>query len=117
MSGKVYYLATCDTCKRILKEVGTDGLELHEIKSTPISAAQLDEMKALAGSYEVLFSKIARKYKELNLKDQALSEADYRRYLLEEYTFLKRPVFVLDQEIFIGNSPKTVAAVKEKIGK
>lgn len=117
MTGKVYYLATCDTCKRILKEVGTDGLELHEIKSTPISSAQLDEMKALAGSYEALFSKIARKYKELNLKDQSLDEQDYRRYILEEYTFLKRPVFVIGQEIFIGNSPKTVAAVKEKMGK
>ena len=112
---KVYFLKTCDTCKRILKEVNLDGFELQEIKANPVNETQLQEMYALSNSYEALFNKRARLYKSLGLKDKSLSEPDYKKYLLEEYTFLKRPVFIIDDEIFIGNSKKEVEKVKEKV--
>ncbi|MDX6747076.1 ArsC/Spx/MgsR family protein [Polaribacter sp. PL03] len=113
---KVYFLQTCDTCKRILKEVNTDGFERQEIKGSPVKAEQLEEMHKLSGSYEALFNKRAKLYKAMDLKNQEISEADYRQYILDEYTFLKRPVFIVDEEIFIGNSKKVVAELKEKIG-
>ncbi|UII21055.1 arsenate reductase family protein [Fulvivirga ligni] len=114
---KVYYLSTCDTCKRIIKELEIgDEFEYQDIKTEKITEKQIEDMKALAGSYEDLFSRVARKYKELGLKEKQLTEEDYKAYILEEYTFLKRPVFIIDGEIFIGNSKKNVAAVKEKIG-
>ena len=113
---KVYFLQTCDTCRRILKEVNTDDFERQEIKANNITVAQLEEMYALSGSYEALFNKRAKLYKAMDLKNQELSEADYRQYLLDEYTFLKRPVFIINDEIFIGNSKKEVEKVKEKIG-
>ena len=113
---KVYFLQTCDTCRRILKEVNTDDFERQEIKANNITVAQLEEMYALSGSYEALFNKRSKLYKAMDLKNQELSEADYRQYLLDEYTFLKRPVFIIDNEIFIGNSKKEVEKVKEKIG-
>ncbi len=112
---KVYFLKTCDTCKRILKEVNLDGFEQQEIKVNPVNETQLQEMYALSNSYEALFNKRARLYKSLGLKDKSLSETDYKKYLLEEYTFLKRPVFIIDDEIFIGNSKKEVEKVKEKV--
>ncbi|WOK08858.1 ArsC/Spx/MgsR family protein [Imperialibacter roseus] len=113
---KVYHLSTCSTCQRIIKELGI-GKEFiyQDIKKEAITPEQIDEMKAMAGSYEALFSRVAMKYKALGLKDKQLSDQDYRNYILEEYTFLKRPVFVIDGKIFIGNSPKNVAAVKEAI--
>ena len=113
---KVYFLQTCDTCRRILKEVNTDGFERQEIKANNITVAQLEEMYALSGSYEALFNKRAKLYKAMDLKNQVLSESDYRQYLMDEYTFLKRPVFIIDEEIFIGNSKKVVENLKEKIG-
>jgi arsenate reductase len=113
---KVYFLQTCDTCRRILKEVNTDGFERQEIKANNITTAQLEEMYALSGSYEALFNKRAKLYKSMDLKNQTLSEADYRQFLLDEYTFLKRPVFIVDKEIFIGNSKKVMESLKEKIG-
>jgi len=112
---KVYFLKTCDTCKRILKEVNLDGFEQQEIKTNPVNETQLQEMYALSNSYEALFNKRARLYKSLGLKDKSLSEADFKKYLLEEYTFLKRPVFIIEDEIFIGNSKKEVEKVKEKV--
>lgn len=113
---KVYFLQTCDTCRRILKEVSLEGFEKQEIKTNAITVAQLEEMRQMTDSYESLFNKRAKLYKEMDLKNQTLTEADYKQYVLDEYTFLKRPVFIVEDEIFIGNSKKVVASLKERIG-
>lgn len=113
---KIYFLQTCDTCRRILKEVNTDSFELQEIKANPVNIVQLDEMHQLSGSYETLFNKRAKLYTSLNLKNKTLTEADYKQFLLDEYTFLKRPVFIVADEIFIGNSKKVIEELKDKIG-
>jgi arsenate reductase len=112
---KIYYLSTCSTCARILKEwkPGKDVI-LQDIKTEKITAAQLDKMKKLAGSYEALFSRIALKYRSLGLNTKKLTEKDYRKYILEEYTFLKRPVLITGEKIFIGNSPKNVEEAKKE---
>ena len=114
---KVYHLATCSTCQAILADTGLakKGFTLQDIKTDPITPAQLDEMKVLAGTYEALFSRRALKYKALGLKDQVLTEKDYRKYILEEYTFLKRPVVISGKQIFVGSEKKTVGELKEKI--
>src|SRR5882672_3909597 len=111
---KIYFLSTCSTCKEILKDIQADkkGFALQDIKTEKITSAQLDEMKKKAGSYEALFSRRALKYKELGLKDKNLNEKDFRKLILEEYTFLKRPVVLLNDEIFIGSEKKTVQALK-----
>lgn len=108
----IYYLKTCDTCKRILKELNLENVVLQEIKSTPVTEAQLEAMYALSGSYEALFNKRAKLYKERGLKDQVLTETDYKKLIIEHYTFLKRPVAMIDNQIFIGNSKKNVEALK-----
>ena len=112
---KVYYLKTCSTCSRINKELGIseENFEMQNIKTEAISKEQLEEMYDLSGSYEALFSKRSQKYKALGLKDKNLSEDDMKNYILEEYTFLSRPVFIINNKIFIGNSKKNVEAVKE----
>src|SRR4051812_35105728 len=101
---KVYYLSTCSTCARILKETGLEkkGFQLQDIKTEKITPAQIDEMGKLAGSFEALFSRVALKYKSLDPKPS--SEKEYRKLILEEYTFLKRPVVIDGKKIFIGNS-------------
>ena len=105
---KIYHLKTCDTCRRLLKEMDTSGYILQEIKTEPITVKQLEELFALTKSYEVLFSRMAKKYKEMDLKSQQLTEKDYRQLILDEYTFLKRPVIVNDNEVYVGNTKKRV---------
>lgn len=112
---RIFYLSTCDTCKRILNSWNTDGVELQDIKTEPMTADQVDHIIGLAGSAEALFSKRARKYKELGLKDQDLSDAEVRELIINEYTFLKRPVLVLGDKIFVGNSKKVVEAAAEAL--
>ena len=113
---KCYYLKTCDTCKRILKEWNLpQDVILQDIKTQPITVKQLEEMRELAGSYEALFSKRAKLYKERNLKNETLTETDYKNFILEHYTFLKRPVLIYNDKIFIGNSKKVVSQAKQTI--
>jgi len=88
---------------------------MQDIKFEKITPVQLDEMKKMAGSYGALFSKRAMKYKEWKLKDKHLAEKDYRQYILEEYTFLKRPVVIINDKIFAGSEKKTVAALKKEL--
>ena len=108
---KVYYLKTCSTCIRILKDLNLPPeYILQDIKTEEITVKQLDEMKALAGSYEALFSKRSKLYKEMGLKNQKLEERDYKHYILEHYTFLSRPVIIVGDNIFIGNSKNTTEA-------
>ena len=113
---KIYYLSTCDTCRRIIKRLGgLDDFIKQDIKTEAITAVQLKEMRDMAGSYEALFSRRAVKYKEMQLKDRVLEEKDYKRLILEEYTFLKRPVIISGKHIFIGNEEKNVAAAEQTI--
>ena len=113
---KIYYLSTCDTCKRILKEIDApSSFEVQGIKKEPLTEEQLEELKKLSGSYEKLFSKRARLYKERDLKNKELTKDDYKNLLLEHYTFLKRPVIVNGNAIFIGNAKSTVEAAKRSV--
>ncbi len=114
---KIYHLSTCSTNQRILKELkpGKD-VELQDIKTNPITEKQIEEMKQLAGSYEALFSRRAQLYKSMDLKSKQLSENDYKQLILEHYTFLKRPVIIVNDSIFIGNSKKVVEQAKKALG-
>lgn len=108
---KIYCVSTCSTCQRILAEADLikKGYAYQNIKVDKISPEQLDEMKELLGSYEALFSRRALKFKAMGLKDKVLKEKDYRDLILQEYTFLKRPVIIAGKKIFSGSEKKTVA--------
>ena len=113
---KIYYLSSCSTCNRIIKELGdVKGVTMQDIKTDPMTDKQLKEMKDLSGSYESLFSRRAMKYRSMGLNEMDLKEEDYRKYIFEEYTFLKRPVMIFGKEIFVGNSKKVVEAAKASL--
>lgn len=117
MIDTIFYLASCDTCRKIIKTL-PKGLNLayHDIKQDPITVEQLEEMYQMAGSYEALFSKKAQLYKSMRLKDKNLGEDDYKKYILEHYTFLSRPVFVIANKIYIGNTQQNMLQVMKAIG-
>lgn len=112
----IFYLSTCSTCSRILKELNPDkDFILQDIKHNPITEQQLRELAEISGSYESLFSRKAIKYKAMGLAEKKLGECDYKKHILEEYTFLKRPVIRIDNQVFIGNSRHVIAAVNALI--
>lgn len=101
---------------RIIKSLDLpEHFIFQDIKEEELSVNQVEELKQLSGSYESLFSRRAKLYKEMGLKDQQLTEADYKHYILDHYTFLKRPVIVVENQVFIGNSKATIEAAHKAI--
>ncbi len=114
---KIFYLSTCSTCLRIIAKLklADRGFTFQDIKTQPITELQLKELKDKTGSYESLFSKRALKYKALVQANKTLKEDDYKHLILKEYTFLKRPVILAGNTIFVGNSKKVIQAAEELI--
>ncbi|WP_306641698.1 arsenate reductase family protein [Sanyastnella coralliicola] len=116
---KIYHLSTCNTNQRIIKELGLkdrNDIEMQDIKFDKMTLEQVDHMKSLAGSYEALFSRRSMKFRSMGLADKTLTEDDYRQLIIDEYTFLKRPVIVIDDKIFIGSAKAQVQGAAEAIG-
>lgn len=114
---KIYYLSTCSTCKRIIQELGgLKGFEFQDIREKNIEPQVLDSIAKKVGSYEALFSRRAMKYKQLGLDKKKLTETDYRKWILNEYTFLKRPVIIADHEVYIGNAKSETERAKRYLG-
>ncbi|POY38531.1 arsenate reductase [Solitalea longa] len=114
---KIFHLSTCSTCSKIIKQAEEAGIkfEKQDIKTEQISAAELEAMMKLAGSYEALFSRRSQKFRPMGLHEKNLTENDYKELILQEYTFLKRPVVISGEKIFVGNSPKVVEEMVEKL--
>lgn len=113
---KIYYLASCDTCRKIIKSLPVNhDLVFHDIKQNPVTVDELEEMYSLSGSYEALFSKKAQLYKSMDLKNKILTEDDFKKLILEHYTFLSRPVFIIEGKIYIGNSQENIQKVHKAI--
>ena len=106
---KFFYLSTCYTCKLITKKLNLNNSIIKiDIKKNPLNQEQLEEIYKIVGSYEMLFNKRAQLYKKRNLKELKLQEGDYKKLLLEHYTFLKRPILIYDNNCFVGNANETV---------
>ena len=113
---KIYYLASCDTCRKIIKSLPKEhDFKFHDIKQDPITVTELEKMRELSGSYEALFSKKAQLYKSMDLKNKSLTEDDYKKYILEHYTFLSRPVFIIKDKIYIGNTQQNMLQVMKAL--
>lgn len=111
---KCYYLSTCSTCKRIIEELNLEDHDFvfQDIKKDPIEERELEFLKDKLGGYDKLLNRRARKYRSLDLKNRQLSPDDLKKLILSEYTLLKRPVFIIDDLVFAGNSKKTVEKVE-----
>ncbi len=90
-----------------------DTFEQQNIKEQPINSKDLDAIREKTSSYEELFNKRARKFQGSELKNKSLKDEDFRTLILEEYTFLKRPVIIFNEHIFVGNSPTVVKNMLE----
>lgn len=99
-----------------MKEVEVDdSIEQQDIKFSPITEGQVEHFYRFTGSYEELVNKRARKLKDALAEAPVKTDADYKALLLSDYTFLKRPVFEIDGELFTGNAKNTVEAIKAKL--
>lgn len=100
-----------------MAQLNLQGWSFREIKKEPITAQELDEMYKMAGSYEALFSKKSTQIKQLGINVKDLKEPDFRELILRHYSYLKRPVLIADNQIFIGNDKPTVEKLIHLLGR
>lgn len=113
---KIYHLSTCSTNRRILSQVNTDKVELINIKTQPISLEDLELLYHHTGSYEALFNKRAQKFKALPQESRPTKDEDYKDLILSDYTYLNRPVAILDDKITVGNSKNAIQKLTDILG-
>ena len=100
-----------------MEQLDLSNFSLREIKSSPVSEVELEEMVKLAGSYEALFSRKSMQIKARNIDLSQLDEKQYRKLILSHYSFLKRPVVITEQQIFIGNDKAVQEELRQVYGK
>jgi arsenate reductase (glutaredoxin) len=98
-----------------MKETGTEGFEIIDIKQQHISAQDLAIAAEQLGGYLALFNMRAQKIKAMGIDPKSASEAELKQWILDEYTFLKRPVYFIENEVFAGNSKSTTEDIKAAI--
>lgn len=84
-----------------------------DIKKTPLNEAMLELLYKHSGSYAALLNTRAQKLRGVDQK--TLTEKQIKTLLLEHYSYLKRPVLLFNQEIFVGNAAATIQAAKEAL--
>ena len=86
---------------------------MREIKSAPITPKELEQMKAHFSSHEELFNKRAVKFRSID--SSSFEDTDYKNLLLSDYTFLKRPVLLLSEKAYAGNSKESIQQMNDAI--
>ncbi len=116
MENKYIHLSTCNTCKRIAKDINLpESVEQQNVKEQLVDSDTIDWLKEQSGSYESLFNRRSQEYRKRGLHEKELTENDYKELLTDHYSFIKRPILILNDIAFIGNSKKVVEAAKSAI--
>lgn len=106
---KLYYLSTCDTCKKIIKIWSpSKSLILIDLKRNPMNQAELNQLYSLTKSYEKLFNKRALLFRDYKKKNPHPKEKDYKKLILTHYSYLKRPILMINNKLVAGNSEKSI---------
>jgi arsenate reductase (glutaredoxin) len=114
---KFYWLPNCSTCVKAKKFLDANGIEINElrdIKANKLSHAEVEKLVEIIGGADKLFSRWAIKYRELGLNKREVSTAEMLDLMTDEYTFIKRPVLVINGKAIAGFSEKSYAEILQK---
>ncbi|MEC2345608.1 MULTISPECIES: arsenate reductase family protein [Paenibacillus] len=104
---KVYHYPQCGTCRNAIKSLQAKGheLELHHIKETPPSAAELDKLVELSGlELKKFFNTSGEVYKSMGLKDKLaeMSREEQLQLLSSNGMLIKRPIVTDGKTVTVG---------------
>ena len=115
---KIYYLSTCSNCKKIINSWKLNkSIKLIDVKKNPINSKGLEEVYLISKNYEDIFNKRALLFREVKKETKNITENTYKELILNHYSFLKRPILIIGNKLFIGNSKETVLKAKIELEK
>lgn len=106
---KLFGLPHCSTCQKAvayLEDLGVEVENFHDVKEDQLPKKEIEKLVKLVGGAEKLFSKRAMKYRSMGLNEMDLSENDLLKHMVDEYTFIRRPVLVYGDQALAGFSKK-----------
>ena len=115
---KLYYLSTCSSCKKIISSWKLNkSVKLIDIKKNPINSKGLESVYAISKNYEDIFNKRALLFREVKKETKNINENTYKELILKHYSFLKRPILIIGNKLFIGNTKEMVLKAKIELDK
>ncbi|HXG84337.1 MAG TPA: Spx/MgsR family RNA polymerase-binding regulatory protein [Pyrinomonadaceae bacterium] len=105
-----YRLPECGTCQKAQRFLDRHGVEItrfRDIKEEPLSRLEVENLARMLGGAENLFSRRAVKYREMKLGERELSTEEMLDLMTSEYTFLKRPILIVEDRAVAGFFEKT----------
>lgn len=115
---KVYYLGTCDTCKRIFRDLELDKSSKEFIdlkKQMPEKDEILDWFDKSELAPVDFVNKRSRQLKGKNKDYNEMNKDEIADLLLSHYSIIARPVFIFEDDVIAGNSKKSIEKVSKKI--
>jgi arsenate reductase (glutaredoxin) len=100
-----YWLPNCSTCQKAkgwLERRGVKITDMRDIKEDPLSRKEVEDLAKTLGGPAELFSKRAIKYREMKLSEREVLPAEMLDLMTDEYTFLKRPIMVINDQATAG---------------
>jgi arsenate reductase len=110
---EVYWLPHCSTCRTVVARLEARGVSIRSfrnLKTEPLSEAEVRALAEQAGGAARLFSRRALQYRQRGLHQQQLAEDDLVRLMAEEYTFITRPVIVSGGRATAGSAGAAIEA-------
>ena len=114
----LYWLPHCTTCQKAVQYLEKKGYSIakfRDVKSHPLDCKEVERLTELVGGAGELFSRRAIKYRAMNLSERELSSDDMIQLMVDEYTFIKRPVLVSAGRAVAGFTPKSYDSFLEKV--
>ena len=100
-----YWLPNCTTCQKARKRLERHRVPittLRDIKEEPLERQEIEKLAKMLGGAGELFSRRAVKYREMKLNERELSEAEMIDLMTGDYTFLKRPILIINGKATAG---------------
>ncbi|OAJ53932.1 arsenate reductase (glutaredoxin) [Paraburkholderia ginsengiterrae] len=103
--------ATCELITGTYNNAN-EATEIVEYLKQPLTAAQLQQLNAQLGCpVREMIRDTEAEYKEFNLSDAALTDAQLYEALAKHPILLQRPIVVRNGRAVIGRPPENVAAL------
>lgn len=112
MTVRIYHNPRCSKSRQTLALLQERGIELEVVEylKTPPSEAQLSDIIASLGlgTARDLMRKKEAEYKDLNLADENLTEAQLVQAMVNHPRLIERPIVINDGKAAIGRPPENV---------
>ncbi len=114
MSVIIYHNPRCSKSRETLALLEAQGVtpDVLEYLKTPLTSEQLNNVLTLLNlSARELMRRKEPLYKELNLADESLTEAELVQAMLDNPKLIERPIVLANGKAAIGRPPESVLEI------